>query len=115
MKLWLRIGLFITLGIPLILFGAYWACEILDMHAQQEQYAVYSAYLSQSLQTNDHDFGDGHGLLLILDHSVRGTTGARDALPKASLRMRRNLALHNLRTIQFEAKFTLPTEYKLIS
>ena len=115
MKLWHKIALFTLLGIPLMAFAAYWAFEISDMHAQREQYAVYSAYLSQSLQTNDHDFGNGRGLLVILDHSVRATTGARDALPGASLGMRRDLTLHNLRTTHFEAKFTLPTEYKLIS
>jgi len=115
MKLWLRIGLCIALGIPLIGFAAYWINEISDLHLQQEQYAVYSAYLSQGLQTNDHDFGDGHGLLVILDHSVRATTGANGTLPKASSRMRLDLVLHNLRTAHFEARFTLPTEYKLIS
>jgi hypothetical protein len=115
MRLWHKIALFIMLGIPLMVFAAYWAFEVSDMRAQQEQYAVYSAYLSHGLQTNDHDFGTGHGLLLILDHSVRATTGARDALPEASLRMRRNLTLHNLRTTHFETRFTLPTEYKLVS
>jgi hypothetical protein len=109
MKLWLRIGLGVVLGIPLIGFATYWVNEISDAHFQQEQYAVYSAYLSQGLQTNDHDFGDGHGLLVILDHSVKATTGARGTLPKASSWMRLDLVLHNLRTTHFETKFSLPT------
>jgi hypothetical protein len=115
MKLWHKIALSIVLGIPLMAFAAYWAYEISDMHAQREQYAVYSAYLSQSLQTNYHDFGDGRGLLVILDHSVPATTDGRGAVPGASSGMRRDLVLHNLTTIHFEARFSLPTEYKLIS
>jgi hypothetical protein len=115
MKLWYKIALSILLGIPLMVFAAYWANEISDMHAQEERYAVYSAYLTQGLQTNDHDFGDGHGLLVILDHSVKATTGAKGSLRRASSSMRLDLVLHNLRTTHFEAKFSLPTEYKLVS
>ena len=112
MKRWLKVGLIVVLGVPLIAFAAYWVYEMSDAHAQQEQYAVYSAYLSQGLLANDHDFGDGHGLLVILDHSVRPMSA--HVFPQASAKMNRDLRLHMLRTIHFERKFSLPTPYKLV-
>ena len=93
----------------------YWAYEFSDARTRSEQYAVYSAYLNQGLRENDHDFGDGRGILVILDHTVRPSCCGSNVLPRVSSEMRRNLFLRNLTSIHFERRFILPTEYKLVS
>ena len=90
MKRWLRISS-VALGVPLVLFASYWVYETSDSHTEREQYAVYSAYLSEGLKSNDHDFGDGRGLIVILDHSLKPMFASQDALPEVSSRMRRGL------------------------
>lgn len=113
MKRWLKFGAIVVLGVFLIAFVAYWFYETSDAYTEQEQYAVYSAYLSQGLLTNDHDYGDGHGLLVILDHSVRA--GAVHAFPLVSAKMNRDLQLQSLHSVHFDRRFSLPTAYKLVS
>jgi hypothetical protein len=115
MKRWLKIGALVTLGLLLTAFATYWIFELSDSRAQREQYAVYSAYLSQALQTNNHDFGDGLGLLIIMDHTIRpASVLPPEELKAASTRMRRDLNLHSLRTIHFKRSFEIPTNYKLM-
>jgi hypothetical protein len=114
MKLRQKIVLLFVICLVLVA-GLYLAYEISDIRTRSEQYAVYSAYLNQGLLENYHDFGDGHGILVILDHTARPRCCGTNVLPGVSSEMRWNLFLRSLTSIHFERKFILPTEYKFVS
>lgn len=96
-------------------FLAYWVSELSRTQFQQEEYAVYSAYLTQEMLQNSYDFGDGKGLLIILDHSLKEGFLLKPEMPGVSARMRRGFWLRNLRSVGFSRKFALPVEYKLVT
>jgi hypothetical protein len=81
-----------------------------------ESYAAYSAYLESGRTGDSHDFGDRHGLMLILDHTSTGTF--RILFPLHSSTYPKpaefDMAIRNLVSRRLGYRFDLAGTYRLI-
>jgi hypothetical protein len=115
MKRWLKRGAIATFIIVVAAFAVHKLHEDSDTYARPEDYAVYSAFLTQALIVDNEALHDAHHPFVILDHTVepRGILPAQE-LSAASVKMRDDLNRHNLRSLKFDRKFDIQSAYHLL-
>ena len=115
-KPWHKPALIVAAIIGLFVLAAYAYHHLREREAQAQQYAIYSAYLTQGLLQNAHELGSPTCQLSLLDHTVpRRAPFTPDALQNIPSQLRHELDLNTLHPHYFDATFDLPHPYKLIS